>query len=358
MNSTNFYSKLIRTIYVEESLQESPLLSEALENLTRHTGSEPRVRYVADRGEIPPQDLNPANLFVCPPRGDTVSACPGTRGHLCCNYMTVDLYVGCTLGCSYCIMQSYLKQSPVVVYLDPEPAIRRLEELAASTEVLRIGTGEVGDSLLYDPIFQLSRRFIAAAAPFPNVFFELKTKTAFVDHLLDVKAKGNAVIGFSLNPPRIIQAYEGISSPLEDRISAARRAVQSGYLVSFHFDPIVLFDGWEPAYSEVIALLDGIPTDRIAWISLGTLRYPPELKHKMGDHDFLLEEFVPCRDGKFRYLQKIRSALYRHLAAELRKRFSAPIYMCMESPAVWKNVFGEIPGQLPLLRDIFNTAVK
>jgi spore photoproduct lyase len=370
MSSSRFYAELFRRVYAEEALRGAPRLREALER-----APELPVQWVAGAEDIPAAHRNRGTLWVCRPRGRTVTRCPGSRGHLCCGYLTVDLYLGCALGCRYCIMHSYLNFSPITVYLDPEPSIARLTEIAGRNpdRMIRAGTGEVGDSLLLDPLFRLSESFVRAAAPYPNLYVELKTKTSFVDHLLDIPEKGRAVIGFSVNPPEIVRAFEGVAAGVEERLAAARRAVSGGFLVSFHFDPLIRFPGWRDAYRKLAESLARFPAERVAWISLGSMRYPPELKDALLAADppsrlpdalasgpgsplegrLLLEEFVPCADGKHRYLQTERSALYRHLLAALEPLHGVPVYLCMESPAVWRNVFGVLPGNRPSIRDIF-----
>ncbi len=351
MSSSSYYTELIHRVYMEEGTADSPYLQRALGQLPGVP-----VYPLKHRQEIPQMDLNRHTLFVGSPRGQTVTRCPGSKGHLCCNYITVDLYLGCTLGCGYCIMESYLNFSPLAVYLKPEGSIALLQELARENPdvTIRAGTGEVGDSLLLDPLFGLSEPFITGLSQYPNVYFELKTKTHFVDHLLDIEEKGNAVIGFSLNPQHHVEAFEPQASSLDERLEAARRVLHSGYNLAFHFDPVFLSDNWKAEYLRLVALLADFPADRIAWISLGTMRYTPALKEKLGEHPFLYEEFVPCRDGKFRYPQKIRSDIYRTLHKELKKHFTAPVYLCMESPAVWRYVFGQVPGKIEGLRAIFN----
>jgi len=354
MPSSSFYTELIHRVYAQKRVAQSPYLLRAMEHLPGVP-----IRAVADKGEIPAGDLNRHTLYVSAPRGKTVTRCPGSKGHLCCNYLTVDLYLGCTLGCRYCIMESYLNFSPLTVYVEPEHSIDRIRELARQNtdRVIRVGTGEVGDSLLLDPLFGLSEAFVTALAPFSNVFFEMKTKTHFVDHILDIEPKGNAVIGFSVNPQPYIEAYEPHASSLSERLEAARKALRAGYRLAFHLDPIFLSDDWQTDYLAVVDELSGFPSDRIAWISLGTMRYTPALKDKLGEQRFLYEEFVPCRDGKYRYPQIIRGNIYERINSALSDRLCAPVYMCMESPAVWRKVFGQHPGKITALRAIF-TKVK
>ena len=57
------------------------------------------------------------------------------------------------------------------------------------------------------------------------------------------------------------------------------------------------------------------------------------------------EEFILAADGKMRYLRPIRVEMYTHMLETIR-RFDPdpPVYFCMESPRVWKEVFGFDPG--------------
>jgi spore photoproduct lyase len=212
----------------------------------------------------------------------------------------------------------------------------------------------VGDSLFYDPLFELSRELVERCAPFPNVSFELKTKTHFVDHLLDIPEKGAAVIGFSLNPQPVITAEEGFASGLAERLAAAQRALAAGYRLAFHFDPIIRVPGWEALYEEVAAKLASFPSDRVAWISLGTMRYPKELLSRLGERPYLFDEYFPSRDGKYRYLRPLRERMYAFMADRLARFVRSPVYLCMESPAVWKKVFGVLPSQNKTLCAIFS----
>ena len=190
--------------------------------------------------------------------------CPGTRGHICCNYITADLYEGCTMGCSYCIMKSYLNFAPVTVYADPGPAVAEIRRIASlnGDRIVRAGTGETGDSLQFDPLFEMTEEFITGLSDVENLYFEAKTKTCFVDHLLSIKKKGNAVISFSLNPESVVSAEETDAFPLEDRLEAAARVSSSGYNLAFHFDPVICEEGWEEKYLETAEKLSRFPGEK------------------------------------------------------------------------------------------------
>jgi spore photoproduct lyase len=353
MNSSPLYKGLLTHVFVTKDVAEDPMVGKALGLLSHCV-----IRIITSKEEIPPESRNQHSLLIQKPKGEIVDGCPGSRGHLCCNYLTINLYEGCTIGCTYCIMKSYLNFSPVTVNLDLERSVNRVLSIREKNpgRAIRIGTGETGDSLLFDPLLDISRHYINAFAPYPEIFFELKTKTSFVDHLLEIKEKGNAVIGFSLNPERIVSGEEGISATLAERLDAASRAVRAGFRVSFHFDPIIRYEGWERDYLGVIDRLKVFPASRVAWISLGTFRYPPSLKDKIDRRWYLYDEFFPCRDSKFRYLHPVRKKMYLSMKTGLSALFpGVPLYLCMESPAVWEYVFGKNPGKIDRLCAIFKS---
>lgn len=352
---SNYYSKKFSRIYAVRESGDSAV-ADRVRSILRDTPFE----IVDSKRDVPPEHRTGETLFLDHQTGKMVDRCPGTKGHVCCNYLTVNLYAGCAIGCTYCIMRWYLDFEPITVYTNPSRGIGEINSIAEANreKMVRVGTGEVGDSLLYDPLCDLSREFIEALAPYENVFFELKTKTDFIDHLLNIQEKGNTVIAFSLNPQVLIDAEEPGAALLKERLSAASAAAEAGFSLAFHFDPIIWGPAVEGAYLAAAAALGAFPKEKIVWISMGTVRYPGELKERMGSRPYLYDEFVKCRDGKFRYLQVRRIEIYRKMAGTMRNAgVSAPIYLCMESGTVWDKVFGSLPKGLPGTGSIFSPSV-
>jgi spore photoproduct lyase len=153
-----------------------------------------------------------------------------------------------------------------------------------------------------------------------------------------------------MNPQRVIDSDEDGTASLEERLAAARRCQEAGYRLGFHFDPMIEYAGWEKEYAELIEqIFAAVDWRRIAWLSMGVLRTTPELKRTMRDRfprsRLITGEQVLCPDGKLRYFQPLRVAMYRKMLHWIRR--AAPtvkVYLCMESKEVWQQVFGFAPS--------------
>lgn len=111
------------------------------------------------------------------------------------------------------------------------------------------------------------------------------------------------------------------------------------------------------ACSRAVFSAVGDPAN-IAWWSLGGLRAPPPLKRLLaerGEHlPLFAGEMVRGADGKLRYYRPIRTAFYRAMDEEIRRHApETTLYLCMESPEVWRDAgMGErIAGGLPQYLD-------
>jgi len=85
--------------------------------------------------------------------------------------------------------------------------------------------------------------------------------------------------------------------------------------------------------------------DRIAWWSLGALRFPPALMEVLlrRETSLLRQELVPGFDGKFRYFKPRRLEMFARLVRTIRASISrdVPLYLCMEDDEVWREVLPE-----------------
>ncbi len=116
-----------------------------------------------------------------------------------------------------------------------------------------------------------------------------------------------------------------------------------------HLDPLIEHDGWEEGYRDLVdAIAAAVPAERLAWVSMGALRFSPGLRARVRARfpgsPLLAGEQVPGPDHKWRDFQPLRVRMYRRIRAWVERAVpGVPIYLCMETPAVWQKVFAAPP---------------
>jgi len=153
------------------------------------------------------------------------------------------------------------------------------------------------------------------------------------------------VVSWSLNPQVIIDKEELGTASLKERLQAARMCQADGYRIGFHFDPIIFYPDWQKDYKDVVDEMFNTIKD-IAWISLGTLRFNPSLKHiienRFPESDIVYQELVIGHDKKMRYYSSLKVEIYKKMFAWIRERDeSIPVYLCMEPRDIWRQTVGD-----------------
>jgi spore photoproduct lyase len=346
-------------IVVERGVEDAPMVRRCRERLTGVP-----FTVVEDRRELRSAlagDFAAAKrrLLLAPHRGSFLGHCPaGTRGLACCSYLVMNLASNCPMDCGYCFLQEYLADAaPLTAYVNPEAALAELAQVLDrhADRRFRIGTGELADSLALDPLTGVSAELVPFFAARPNALLELKTKTDAVDELLRHEPKERVVVAWSLAPAAAVALAERGTASVAARLAAARRVLAAGYKVAVHFDPMIEHAGWEEGYRDLVAsVAAAVPSDRLAWISMGALRFSPGLKTRVRDRfpgtPLLAGEQVPGVDGKWRDFQALRVAMYLRIRAYVEAALpDVPLYLCMETPEVWQRVFGTPPPSEQML---------
>lgn len=341
----------LRHVYVDEEVVDEEITRRMLEKCSD-------IPYEIVKDETIEKTLGAMSLargkrtlYITRQKGEMVKPCPGTLPpYLCCRYTVINQMIQCPMDCTYCVLQTYLEKPFLMLYTNLPDVFQGVDQLLTDQpdRFFRFGTGELTDSLALDELTGLAEDYVDFFSTRRNCLIELKTKTDGVDGLLGAFAK-NVVVSWSLNPPAIVTNEESGASTVEERLGAARRCQEKGFLLGFHFDPILWVPDWENRYRTLIQkLFSCVDGSRIVWMSLGSLRYPPPLKEivrvRYPRSRIIYEEMVRGLDGKMRYPKPLRVEMYRKIYGWLKEK--APdlfVYFCMESPDVWDRVTGEHP---------------
>ncbi len=286
--------------------------------------------------------------------------------YCCCNTYVFGHISNCPFQCSYCFLQYYLNDHAVTVYFGLD---RLMEELERAHEEMpwrffRVGTWELGDSLALEPLLPLAKEFVETFASLDYALLELKTKSASVGSLLEADHRGRTVVSWTVNPQEVIEAEERMTASMDERLDAMLAVARAGYLIGLHFDPMIAYPGWEEGYPALAGrLLAALPQEQIAWISIGSLRFHPEMKGIM-ERNYPWSraadaEMVAGPDGKQRYVKPLRLEMYTTLyrAIEANRRAPFLVYFCMERWDVWERVMGFHPAGIGELDYMFASSL-
>jgi spore photoproduct lyase len=102
---------------------------------------------------------------------------------------------------------------------------------------------------------------------------------------------------------------------------------------------------WAEDYARTIeSLFRRIGPDDVVYVSMGALRFMPGMRDKLDRSRarYLYEgEFVRGKDNKLRYFRPLRTRMFRLIRGHLLRYVPDDLlYLCMESPDVWEDVFG------------------
>jgi spore photoproduct lyase len=227
-------------------------------------------------------------------------------------------------------------------------------------EKVRVGTGEVIDSLSLDPLTLYSRRLIEFFRDKPNWNVEFKTKSAFVDQFVDADHAGNVIVSWSINPQYIVENEEHKTASLHGRLAAARKCLDKKFQVAFHVDPVVWHPQWKESYSSLVDDICAVfkPSD-MPYISLGALRFQPEQKDMMRER-FGMKSWVNRAEmfsgaaGKMRYDRALREEMFQFIIGQFKAKDPAwKIFLCMETPETWLKTTGSLPYKQEPIRSLF-----
>lgn len=341
IQKTEFYPK---KIFIEKSAWRSNLADRFKTFFPKADLKEIRSLkdYLKTNRRLKIKDYNKRSdtVFITYENHDFFKKCPCTKKALGCGYHIFNLSFGCIFECTYCYLQEYVNTPGLIFPANIDSFFRVFPSYKRPR--MRIGTGEFSDSLMLDHITEYSLPIVEFFKNHKEAAFEFKTKSANIKNLLKLDHSGNIVVAWSLNPPKMIDENEFYASGLDERLSSARQCVRAGYKVAFHFDPVLYFEGWEKEYEKVIdlAFASVKPAD-IAWISIGTLRFNPNVKGiiemRFPGNTILDNELVPGFDNKLRYPYGIRREIYQKLLDIFSKHSKKlTVYLCMEDYSMWQ----------------------
>ncbi len=258
----------MRTVYAEPAALDS---ARGREVLARFPGAE--VVEVPSHWQIPELHGNEGNVerwvrvktetLVLGVK-KSLSARPNSRSS---NWIAPSTANGCAMACAYCYVPRRKGfANPITVFTNIEQITgylrRHVARQGPKTEpdqcdpvswVYDIGENSdcSVDALVSDNVADL----VATFRGLPTAKASFATK--YVNReLLDLDPQGRTRVRFSLMPDTDSRVIDVRTSRIADRVAAVDDFVAAGYEVHLNLSPVVLRDGWETDWAQLLRQLD------------------------------------------------------------------------------------------------------
>jgi len=291
------------------------------------------------------QRPKPRKVELNDQNNEVFGMCPvASEKTVCCNLMTIDAVQGCSLGCSYCSIQTFYSDGKISI--DKNLAEKLANIPLDPNKKYHIGSGQSSDSLAIGNREGVLDAQLDFARNNSNIILEFKTKSNNISYLLKTDIPKNVFVSWSLNPQIFIDNEEHGTASLQERLNSAKKLSDKGVLVGFHFHPIVYYEGYEDDYKNIVKkVMSMFHPSQVAMISMGTLTFIKPAINKLrstGLKSKVLQ--IPMEDavGKSSYTKEVKKEIFSNVYDEFSLwHKDIFFYLCMEESSIWEMVFGD-----------------
>ncbi|MGE5550373.1 MAG: spore photoproduct lyase family protein [Bacteroidota bacterium] len=244
-------------VFIERAVLDLPLTRRVLARLEAAVP----VEVVATAGRIPAAPRGTAReVYGASKRMLIISRAPGQPLRGCRPSADYELPLGasCPGLCQYCYLQSSLGTRPYVrVYADLDEIMRAVTRKAEAEPeaALSFEAASTSDPIAVEHLTGALAELIPFFGQTPRSSLRLVTKFAYTEGLLGLDHARRTKVRYSLNTPFVVGNYEAGTDAVADRIEAANRIGHAGYPVGFVLAPLMIYQGWEADYRDLLRLL-------------------------------------------------------------------------------------------------------
>ncbi len=325
INNLYIESKFInhpRVEHIKKSIKYKQIFK--IDKIENYWGKVKRP-YLLKRDEL--------NLYIGEKKGNLVKQAPdayGLEGDL--HYYYIHSY-NCIYECNYCYLQGYFQTPDLVMFINHEDIIAKMEEIIKNTsKTVWFHAGEFSDSLALSHVSNELDLYFNFFKKYKSAKLELRTKSVNISTLKKLSPLDNVIVSYSLSPDDVLKNNDLKAPGLKARINAINELSRLGFKIGIHLDPIVYSETFQDDYQELIS---NLPND-IEYISVGVVRFTKDVYRQVlmnyPNAHILKGELVKSFDGKIRYPRPMRLWILNKVKSLLLEKGyrDKSIYLCME----------------------------
>jgi DNA repair photolyase len=267
---------------------------------------------------------------------------PRRKAKVCRACWRIHFQAGCLHRCAYCglggILATMVNVEEYLVHLD-----RLIERHPWQLTYL---LEDDADIPCLEPELGCLGPIIEHFGTLDNRYLVIHTKTWNVDWMLPLKHSGNTIMVWSISTPGQSRLLEPKTGTCEERVEAARKCQEAGYVVRYKYKPIIPVRNWREEASQAIEMMmtqtkpDVISLCAFMWMDyaemvrrLGADNLDPEM---LAIAEASADELKGVITGPFP--EAARATIYDHYIKEIRTYDKeVPISLSTESWEMWER---------------------
>lgn len=268
------------------------------------------------------------------------------KGCVCQTVHDFHTIRGCVHLCHYCYLSDL-----VIIMLNLEQWLERLHRFFDHCRHQHLFKYELlSDIHCFEPEYGASEMLIEYFRHKKGRYLLLYSKSANIDHLLDLDHGGKTGMCWTLSPETVTRVLEKGTATTAERIDAARKCAEAGYTVRFKFKPIVPLKNWREQYREMIEqVFANLQPEHINMRVIGYFD-AAEFKRVFDPSIFdpeciraMEESADQMRSSQNRWVgpfpHEVRREMYNFIMDEVaRVSGKTSVSICMESERMWDDL--------------------
>lgn len=233
--------------------------------------------------------------------------------------------MNCIYNCEYCYLQGMYSSANVVVFVNIEDILKKVESLLKKHPVYLCISYDT-DILAFENVLGYGRKWIEFTKKHKDLNIELRTKSANFKAIEDLEPPQNMILAWTLSPKEIIKNYEKRTPSLELRIASIKTAIDKGWKVRVCFDPMLYTKKWKEYYRKLIEkVFNEIPKDKVYDVSIGVFRVSKDylkIMRKNRKDSVILNYPYKVEDGVCSYPEELSKEMTQYLYDLIKKYIS------------------------------------
>jgi spore photoproduct lyase len=210
--------------------------------------------------------------------------------------------LNCIFDCEYCYLQGMYPSANLVAFVNTKDFKNAMSEIVFNEkEPIYLAVSYDTDLIAFHSIIPYLDYYYDFFSKQPDLFVEIRTKSASQTFYKEYTPLENIIIAFTLTPEDVIKKYEKYTPSLKARIKAVKTAIDNGFKVRLCFDPIFINPEMDELYEEFYEyIFSEIDANKILDVGYGFFRMSVDffkrIKKQKNNSQLFLEDYCLIND--------------------------------------------------------------